>query len=405
MIVENRLSALHYEAEGSEYCPTTYDLSGFIPGGSVLPVYVEYRARRPGFFFSSWVPVLSWNNDTRVATIRTDFPFVEVELRRNTPRFALVEDPTVLPGHFSSKSMRINSDQGLFVAIEWAAEYGLDAYQTMLSGEPGPNSLGLVQATQNMHVENLGRHEWQFRFAGGYLSRAHVRVQALFEDGWQAIPLDTNEIVGAPSGSPFRFVADYQLHMEFDTLPAMPSKVLIYRHTPRGGNVEHQDNDELVTWQEQTPSATHALFVAAEIGEELTKLVPTCICKMLFTSLPYPAGASDSTMVRFAVDSGYLIGWPRDEATVGALVLSDGSLRDAVHKHAQPPDAARTGFTVEDGALRGILLHYNHIGDAGAAGFAVSGTGTLVRVLIQYQHRPTDAGTVGFSISSTGTLS
>jgi hypothetical protein len=256
-----------------------------------------------------------------------------VEFRRKTPRYAAFLDPLAATSRVSEKNFRANADQGIFVAVEWAAQYGIDAYEIPLA-DPGLalNQLGLVQLTQNHWGPNADftKTSWNFYFAGGYIDRAHVKAQALLPGGWVQLTIDPAENdPGDPSVAPFRFIGDYQLRLDLSTLAGPVTGLIIYRHTPRMVNVGVPYDNTRITAPGMEPSARHAFFVAVEIGEELSRHVPTCECEefVYYTSLIYPTLVQDTLSIATpAVQPSVLWGLANETLTIPQPAPQSGTL-------------------------------------------------------------------------------
>lgn len=311
--------------------PSTWYLGNFIPNGALDGSHIEARWRPAGAYWQPWEPVAAWNNTTRTATFFKAGVHEQVEFRRSTPRYAAFRDPLASTSRVSEQNFHANADQGLMVAAEWAAQYGIDAYAIPLA-EPGdgPNQLGLVQQTQNHWGSNanFAKTTWDFQFAGGYIDRAHVKAQALLPTGWTQLTIDPGENDPAhPSAAPFRFIGDYQLRLDLSTLAGPVTGLVIYRHTPRNVNVTVPLDNTRITAPGMEPSARHALFVAVEIGEELTKRVPPCECELYYTSLIYPTLIEEAMTVGIPpIVSGLTRSLGNDDMTGPIPVLQSGTL-------------------------------------------------------------------------------
>lgn len=303
MIETNTLVSLIF-SDLPETPPTTWDLSSYIPNGALDASQVQVRIRPVGEYWQAWDAVTAFDNATNIATYTVMLPSTQVEFRRNTPRYAIYLDPNAPSSRVSQRNLQVNADQGLFVATEWAAQYGFNVYQTLL---PDPataqNTLGLVQQTQNhwASTANWGNTSWNFQFAGGYIDRTHVRAQVLLAAGWTAVDIDASDphadSEDAPVTAPFRFIGDYTLFMDFSTLGEVPQGLIIYRYTPRNVHISSPTDGNRITAAGMEPSAQWAFFAAVEIGEELAKRVPPCECEQYFTSLLYPLFYPDTLSI------------------------------------------------------------------------------------------------------------
>lgn len=311
--------------------PSTWYLGNFIPNGALDVTHIQARWRPSGAYWQPWENVTAWNNATRTASFFKAGVHEQVEFRRSTPRYAPFRDPLATTSRVSEQNFHANADQGLFTAVEWAAQYGINAYLVPLA-EPGdgPNQLGLVQQTQNHWGTNanFAKTTWDFQFAGGYIDRAHVKAQALLPTGWTQLSIDPGENDPAhPSAAPFRFIGDYQLRLDLSTLAGPVTGLVIYRHTPRDVNVAVPLDNTRITAPGMEPSARHALFVAVEIGEELTKRVPPCECELYYTSLIYPTFIEEFMSVGLpGIPAGYTTSIGVDDMTAPLPVLQSGTL-------------------------------------------------------------------------------
>jgi hypothetical protein len=208
-------------------------------------------------------------------------------------------DPLDVTSRVSKRNLQVNADQGLFVAAEWAAQYGYDVYQTIL---PDPatalNTVGLIQNTQNRWGPDApwATTSWNFQFSGGYIAREHVRAMVLLNTGWEELTLDPSDYHDTAT-APFRFIGEYTLYMDFSTLSETPQGLIVYRYTPRNVHVESLADAARITADGMDPGSRWAFFAAVEIGEELAKRVPACECEQFFTSLIYPLFVQDSLEV------------------------------------------------------------------------------------------------------------
>lgn len=314
MIVTNLLTKIQFSGLTGTL-PTTWDISPTYPNGALATSQVEWRSRTATGDWTFWTSVTSFDNTTNIATQTLPVNSVIAEFRRNTPRYDVYLDPELPTSRVSQNNLQVNADQGLYTAIEWAAQFGIDA-QVIQLPDPGtvPNDLGLQQQTQNYWIKaDYTTHVWNFQFAGGYIARSHVKAQVLLSTGWQLLDIDTAEeipqygycvtegqddLLGGfdltedgkierregtfydndPNTSPFRFIGPYQLYMDFTTLPELPQALIIYRHTPRNVKVNSPLDDVIITADGMDPSTRHALFVAVEIGEQLSQYAPPCDC-------------------------------------------------------------------------------------------------------------------------------
>lgn len=308
MIVTNLLTQINFSGLTGTL-PTTWNLTPTYPNGALDVSHITARSRVGTGAWTGWVAVTAFN-DTNVATFTAPAGSTQVEFRRSTPRYAVYLDPKAVSSRVSSRNLQINADQGLYTAIEWAAQFGIDAQATLLPS-PGevPNTLGLQQQTQNYWTKaDYSPHVWNFSFAGGYLDRSHVRAQVLLSTGWVALDIDPNDrepqynyelredgsfcltedgVIESregtidpndPNNSPFRFIGPFEIYMDFSGLPEVPQALIIYRHTPRNVKVSSLYDAARITADGMSPSAQHALFVAVELGEQLSQYAPPCDC-------------------------------------------------------------------------------------------------------------------------------
>jgi hypothetical protein len=274
----------------------------------------------------------------------------------------------------SAGNLQINADQGLYTAIEWAAQFGIDAQAALIPG-PGqvPNTLGLQQQTQNYWgAADYSTKVWNFNFAGGYLERSHVRAQVLLSTGWTALAIDTEEYVaqfryelredGAlelredgtietdegfidpndANNSPFRFIGPFQLYMDFSSLGEVPQALLIYRHTPRNIKVSSLADDTRITADGMDPSARHALFVAVELGEQLSQYAPPCDC--FITELQTLSWSLPTDDVHTSMESVTLDGSPYVIYNIDMFITGDMEAR-----HYADPSVRVVGGLGPDG--------------------------------------------------------
>jgi concanavalin A-like lectin/glucanase superfamily protein len=278
MIVTNLLTKVNFSSL-PETLPTAWDLTSYIPNGALDVSQVLARSHTVADGWTTFESVTAFSNATNIATYTAPTGTDQVEFMRSTPRYAAYLDPEAPTSRVSQRNLQVNADQGLYVAVEWAAQYGIDAMQPLLPS-PGltPNQLGLQQQTQNYWVAaDYTKTTWNFQFAGGYIDPSHVKVQVLLTTGWTALTVDLVN----PS-APFRFIGEYQLYLDFSVLSEVPQALIIYRHTPRDIHVSSPLDRARITADGMSPSARHALFVAVEIGEMLSMYVPVCECTVTY---------------------------------------------------------------------------------------------------------------------------
>lgn len=308
MIVTNLLTKVNFSSLPGTI-PTTWDLTSYIPNGALDVSQVQQRTHPVGGEWTDWGPITAFDYATNVASFAPT-GVDQVEFQRVTPRYAAYLDPKLPTSRVSQRNLQVNADQGVYVATEWAAQYGIDV-QTVLLPDPAttPNQLGLQQQTQNYWGSNAnyGLTDWNFHFAGGYISPDHVKAQVLLTAGWTQLTIDQVD-----PAAPFRFIGPYQLYMDFTWLGEVPQALIIYRYTPRNVHVSSPADADRITATGMSPSAQHALFVAVEIGELLSKFVPGCEC-----SLDYGQ--------ELAFDNPY-IWWRMDDASSGTAGADSGSL-------------------------------------------------------------------------------
>src|SRR5690606_8488398 len=264
MIETNYLTHVQFEVpEGPSGRYVTFDLNGYIPGGVLDVGHLQMRTNAgTGGVWSSWglvvngSPNRSYDPETNTAVLRLDSPKIFVQFRRVTPRYVLLLDP--LTGYPTTEPvLRSNASQGLFVAVELAAEAGINAY---VLGDPPELPIGQARTQTRWpadHPFKLARM-YNFQFAGGYLAREHVRVQSKLDGVW------TEFIIGEDN-----FVGPWQLRMDFSSVPGDITGLVIRRFTPRDGTVAVVEDGYVVGPRGLDPTARHAFYAAVEIGEDL----------------------------------------------------------------------------------------------------------------------------------------
>lgn len=364
MITENKLTSYIFkEVAGT---PSTWDLHPYIPEGILNLSTLQYRWRSADTYWTDWQPAVAFNAATQVATGPIPAGTVEVEWQRNTPRDRLYKDPLAATSRVAQPDLQINADQGMLVAIEWAASYGVDAHSPMVSGE-APRSLGLTQHSQNHFGPDAKytRKVWNFRFTGGYLDRSHVKVQIKVAGVWQLLTLDyTAWDHEHPSSAPYRFLAPYQLYLDFGSLASQIEGMVIFRRTPREAEVATPQDAEIIDGPGMKPTATHAFFVAVELGEEMNRLVPACECQAVLTSKPYPIVLNPegiSSNLGVPDEWGRLVPPPNWTDTVDVNVsLIAGQLRDIQQKYRLDPESIDTNVALLSGTLVSALKPYTN---------------------------------------------
>lgn len=374
IVVTNYLTKLNFNGIPATM-PSTWDLSTFIPGGILDITHLEVRYRPTGAYWQPWGPVDAWSPTTRVATWFRAISIEQIEFRRSTPRYSLWLDPKAQRSRVSQTNLQTNADQGLFVATEWAAQYGIDPYAVPLADPgDGPNALGLVQNTQNHFGPdaNFGDTEWDFQFSGGYIDRSHVKAQALVNGLWVQLGIDPAVNDPAhPNPAPFRFIGDYQLFLDLSTLGGTVTGLVIYRFTPRAVNVSVPADNTRIRGSNMEPGARHAFFVAVEIGEALAKRAPPCECEQFYVTAVYPVLIEDTMSIgNMALGpTGVLWGLPDDSLSIGRVSLSSGALTsiinpvDYVNQRDINPDSLSIGkLTLPSGTLTSIInaVSYNN---------------------------------------------
>jgi hypothetical protein len=308
MVVTNQLVSINFQGMVFPY-PTTWDLTPTYPNGALDPTHIEVRSKSTGQSWTLWGPVTAFDISTNIATFTLPGSTVEqVEFRRSTPRYSVYRDPLAVSSRVSQANLQANADQGLYTAIEWAAQFGIDAQQVLLPDpKTVPNTLGLQQQTQNYWIDaDYSTRVWNFTFAGGYIDRSHVKAQVLLAAGWTPITIAVDDgsagftcelreddsfelredggvemdesVFDENANYPFRFIGPFQLYMDFSVLGEVPKALIIYRHTPRNVKVSSPADAARITAGGMDPSARHALFVAVELGEQLSQYAPPCDC-------------------------------------------------------------------------------------------------------------------------------
>lgn len=409
MIIENKLTSYLFTDIGPT-SPTTWDLSGFIPEGIGLLENLQYRHRVPNQFLSPWYGVSAFNRTTRVATATVPDEALLVEFRRQTPRYELIRDPLDKASRVAQPDLQLNADQGMFVAIEWAAEYGIDAHSQLVSGNP-PLSVGETMHTQLHYGPEADYRQkvWNFRFAGGYREPEDVRVQIKVNGVWEVITVDYAEYDHLnPSAAPYKLIDPFQLYLDFGPLADTIEGMVIYRRTPREFPVPTPSHRSQITAEGMTPTATQAFFVAVELGEEMNRNVPECECLAVYTSEPYGVVLNpDSFGVTgpLATNAGFLMLQPfvLDDMRVTQQVVG-GNLREVVQKYLNAPrDAIQVTMGVVSGVLFVVLKPYSHyVPEKFTMGSSVV-AGALVVVVIKYENYVAEKFSVGRTVLS-GTL-
>lgn len=393
MITENLLTSyLFKEVTGT---PSTWDLHPYIPEGILNLSTLKYRYRANAAYWTDWQDAVAFNPATQVATGPVPAGTSTVEWKRTTPRDHLVKDPLAATSRVAQPDFQINADQGMLVAIEWAASYGIDAHSPMVSGEP-PRSLGLAQHSQNHFGPDAKytRKVWNFRFTGGYLDRSHVKVQIKVAGVWQLLTLDyTAWDHEHPSTAPYRFLAPYQLYLDFGSLANQIEGMVIFRRTPREAEVDTPQDAEIIDGPGMKPTATHAFFVAVELGEEMNRNVPACECMQMFTSEPYPIVLPPDKLTGLGTvgtriegnGAGTLIPTPRWTDNVGGLgVVTGGTLRPILQKYTCPEEKVSGSSRVTAGTLVTALKRYTDAVPEKVGGSSQVTAGTLVMILRRY---------------------
>jgi len=404
MIVENKLTSYLF-TDVPPVAPSTWDLDPFIPEGTGLLEYTQYRYRIPNQFWTPWYPITAFNDG--IATAPVPNGAESVEFRRKTPRYSLVRDPQAPTSRVAQPDLQLTADQGMFVAIEWAAEYGVDAHLQLVSGEP-PLSIGDMMFTQ-LHYgpdTDYTQKVWNFRFAGGYREPEDVRVQIKVAGVWQALTIDYSEYDHLnPSGAQYKLQDPFQLYLDFGELAAQIEGMVIYRRTPREFPIPTPSHRSQITAEGMTPTATQAYFVALEVGEEVTKNVPHCECLTVFTSEPYKAvGLVEKLRPVADLNAGALALAPRwtDPMTVGASIMS-GELRLILQAYTTGnPELLRPEVAILSGILKVVLLQYVSPPEKFQVGVGIQ-SGTLVVILVPYNNAVPEKIQVGVAIQG-GTL-
>lgn len=281
--------------------PATIDLDDLLPGGALDRTHLEMRTRAFPGLWAAWDTVPAWDQATRVATV-IDHPVghSRLQVRRRTPRNLLFATPVRPEQRVDEENLRVCANQGFMMAYEWAAELGLNPRASLLA----PNYT-LTQQMQTLTQMHLGSdHDYtqtlyNFQFAGGYMSRSHVKVQVKNASGWQELSIDSSSWLDFENGSPYRFNGPNTLYLDLSAL-APVSGLIIHRHTPRDVAVEYMLDGTGITAVGMEPSATHALFVAMELGEQLSQIVP-CECMLTYTSTIYPIFVEENMQAGNAV--------------------------------------------------------------------------------------------------------
>lgn len=265
MIETNYLTHVQFEVpEGPAGREVTFDLNGYIPGGVLDVGHLQMRTNAgTGGVWSLWglvadgSPNRSYDPETNTVVLRLDQPSkIFVQFRRVTPRYVLLLDPLI--GYPTTEPvLRSNASQGLFVAVELAAEAGINAY---VLGDPPELPIGQARTQTRWPADHPFKQAkiYNFQFAGGYLAREHVRVQIKLDGVW------TEYIIGEDN-----FVGPWQLRLDFSSVPGEITGLVIRRFTPRDGTVAVVEDGYVVGPRGLDPAARHAFYAAVEIGEDL----------------------------------------------------------------------------------------------------------------------------------------
>lgn len=388
MITENLLTSYVFK-EISGALPASWDLTPYIPEGVGLLRHLRYRYRMPNAYWGGWVPVTGFDRMTGHATVAVPNGIESLEFKRSTPRYELVKDPQAKTSKVAQPDLQLNADQGMFVAIEWSADYGVNAHDELVSGRP-PVSLGGTMNTQlhfGPEVDYTGK-VWNFHFSGGYMHPKDVRVQIKVAGVWQAVVIDYLAYDHtAPVDSKFWLFRPFQLYLDFGALASSIEAMVIYRRTPREFPVSTPHRLAQITAPAMLPTATQAFFVAVELAEEVSKLVPDCECKVTYTSRPYSLAINEGLTADLKPGSGTKMqDQPRsvDELTAGLGVVAM-DMHNLVSVFSWRDDLT-AGVVLANASLVTIVKDQSYKDDALTSQFAVS-SASMISIVVDYVSR------------------
>lgn len=340
---------------------TTHSIGEALPAGALDLSHLEYRSRAVPGLWTGWFKAVAWNQATRVITVgNIDATHTVLQIRRMTPRLYLYQDPGALEARVDRENLRINANQGFMVACEWAGEYGIDPQQSLLQPDYAVSTpLRLLSQTHygpGPGPDNLfhKKHTYDFWFAGGYIQRAHVKVQAKIAGVWTPVALDSTSWDTPYNPAANKFIGPWTLQLDLQALGDVQG-LIIHRFTPRNGEVSYPDTGVPITEINMDPSTRHAFYVAVELGEELSKRVP-CECDDYYTTLLYPVIHTDEARILVpTAQSGVIWGVPTDQAKVSSVPsIQSGSLTVQVGQYYMDfPDQAKVSSvpTLQSGSL------------------------------------------------------
>lgn len=384
-----------------------------LPAGALDAAHLTYRVRSTGGFWGPWARPLTWNQVTRTFTTTTHPALTaELHIRRVTPRAAVYNPPTRPEQRLDEENLRHQADQGQMVVYEWAGELGFDVLDPLLIPDYVDLDDQLRSLTQaHFRPADIARPvgQYNFRFAGGYMSRAHVKLQARINGTWTLLPLSALSWNVPENNAPFRFVGPNTIRADFSAYAADTiDGLLIHRHTPRNSVVSVVEEGDGITAIGMEPSATQSLFIAVEVGEELAKIVP-CECALYYTSNLYPVLATDAvTLAVPGATGGIIWGIPDDGASFSVPGLLNGTLAVAATAHTMPfPDGASVSVPVlQDGTLLvTIKSHVMPFPDGMSSSVPLLQDGTLLVTIVSHTMPVPDGASVNVPVLQNGTLS
>jgi hypothetical protein len=401
MIITNYLTYIELSAFSGPI-GTTQIIGDAFPGGAITAAHLSYRTRKTPGLWLAWQPVAAWDQVTRTVTVNpVDPTHTVMQIRRQTPRFFLYDNPLDLEDRVDQESVRINANQGYMVAYEWASEYGIDPRQDLIQPDytvSQPIRM-LTQSHYGPTTAYGAEKEYDFWFSGGYLKREHVRCQVLTNGVWVPITLDTQSWQVNNNPAPNKFIGPWTLQLDLSPYSNITG-IIISRFTPRTGEVSYPEEGVPITELNMDPSSRHAFYVAVELGERLSKIVP-CECLEYFTTLLYPVVTTDEVKLTGVpiVVNGTLFGtvfFPVDEVQIPTVpnVIS-GTLALTYVNYTMPITDDITISSVPvviSGTLAAVTINYSMLitDDVKFSTVPVVTSGTLNVVIVSYSMPVTD---------------
>jgi hypothetical protein len=271
--------------------PYLWDVSSKYPEGALNPLHyacsIQIESSPGSGFWIPWQPVVELplspvELNTSVAFSTYSSPSITaIAFRRKTPHDVVYASANLPGTQFNFETLQAHANQGMFAAVDWANRLGVDTRPTapFIPAKPAGRFSVSSQVCWELPDNSIReKRSWEFSFAGGYLSRAHVEVHVEVTDllgatTWVSLPVDSAELSLAPT----RFLNNHTLYIDASLIPGTMLRLCISRRTPKGVRVSSPTDAARCTASSMYDSALYGLYVLHEVAD-LAMSVPQPCC-------------------------------------------------------------------------------------------------------------------------------